>query len=178
YGDANNVVEEVGQDGNNAVVVPRFHWDAARSGFILRRFADLEGLKTDKGFKELHCNAVAKDLAEFAEVPVMGNQVYNHLRKWRAKWVRITRLKKLSDVEFLNTPILHYQLMQAIFGGGVATGRFAMGSNEPLNITKSETIDLDVDTHIQVDEDPIPAETKPKVEATKKGKRRRAPDEH
>ncbi|KAJ1294039.1 hypothetical protein BS78_01G115600 [Paspalum vaginatum] len=64
--------------------------------------------------------------------------------------------------------------MEAIFGGGVATGRYATGSNEPLNIPEGETIDLDADTSIEVDEDPIPeGEVKPKVEPTKKSKRKR-----
>ncbi|KAJ1254823.1 hypothetical protein BS78_K322000 [Paspalum vaginatum] len=164
-----------------------------------------ESLKTDKGFKEVQCNAVAKDLAEFAEVPVCGTQVYNHLRKWRAKWGKICRLKKLSgalwdDNNFmisldqeqynghtkvrdsgscrLNTPILHYQPMEAIFGGGVATGRYAMGSNEPLDIPpEDKTTDLDADTPNQVDEETIPTETKPKVEPTKRGKRKRVPND-
>ena len=94
----NHVNVEEDEEGNNGGPVPRFHWDVARSGFILRRFADLvsEGLKTDKGFKEVHCNAVAKDLAEFADVVVSGTQVHNHLRKWRTKWAKICRLKNLS----------------------------------------------------------------------------------
>ncbi|KAJ1293799.1 hypothetical protein BS78_01G096400 [Paspalum vaginatum] len=164
-----------------------------------------EGSKTDKGFKEVHTNAVAKDLSKFVGVAVSGTQVYNHLRKWRVKWGKICRLKNLSaalwdetnfmisldqehynghtkahpkDDEFLNTLIVHYQPMEAIFGGGVATGRYAMGSNEPLEIpADADTIDLDDDTPIQVDEDTIPIETKPKVEPTKKGKRKRVPDD-
>jgi methionine salvage enolase-phosphatase E1 len=27
---------------------------------------------------------------------VSGSQLYNHLQKWRAKWVKIYRLKELS----------------------------------------------------------------------------------
>ncbi|WVZ62914.1 hypothetical protein U9M48_012605, partial [Paspalum notatum var. saurae] len=200
------LVAEVGEEGNNGVPVPRLHWDVARSGFILRRFAHLvsEGLKTDKGLKEVHCNAVAKELAKFAEVPVVSTQVYNHLRKWRAKWVKITKLKNLSgalwdennfmislelehynghckahpkDAEFLNTLILHYQPMEAIFGSGVATDRYAMWSNEPLDIPEDETIDLDAETPVQADEDHVLVETKPKIEPSKKGKRKRAPDD-
>ncbi|KAJ1294151.1 hypothetical protein BS78_01G123900 [Paspalum vaginatum] len=181
-----------------------------KAAFLGRKHTTIQnamdaGLKTDKGFKEVHCNAVAKDLAKFAKVHVTGIQVYNHLRKWRAKWVRITRLKELSgalwdennfmtsldqehynghikvhpkDADFLNTPIAHYQPMEAIFGGGVATGRYATGSNEPLNIPEGETIDLDADTSIEVDEDPIPeGEVKPKVEPTKKSKRKRVLDD-
>ena len=49
-----------------------------------------------------------------------------------------------KDVEFLNCPIQHYLHMQNIFGSGVATGRFAMGSSEPLGEPQDhETIDLD-----------------------------------
>uniref|UniRef100_A0A0E0CH15 Myb/SANT-like domain-containing protein n=1 Tax=Oryza meridionalis TaxID=40149 RepID=A0A0E0CH15_9ORYZ len=86
-------------------------------------------------------------------------QVYNHLRKWRSRWVCIARLKDLSgalwddhnnmivleeehymghtkdkpkDVEFLNVPLENYTPMSIIFGGTQATGRFAMGSNEAL----------------------------------------------
>ncbi|KAJ1292049.1 hypothetical protein BS78_02G362300 [Paspalum vaginatum] len=139
-----------------------------------------EGLKTDKGFKEVQCNAVAKDLVEFAEVPVSGTQVYNHLRKWRAKWEQYNGHTKAypKDAEFLNTTIVHYQPMETIFGGGVATSRYAMGSNEPLEIPpEAETIDLDADTPSQVDEETIPTETKPKIEPTKKGKRKRVLDD-
>jgi hypothetical protein len=37
-----------------------------------------------------------------------------------------------KDAKFLNVPIVNYQFMQTIFGSGVATGHFAMGSNEAL----------------------------------------------
>ncbi|KAK3132165.1 hypothetical protein QOZ80_6AG0516760 [Eleusine coracana subsp. coracana] len=37
-----------------------------------------------------------------------------------------------KDAEYLNTPIENYLTMQIIFGNGQATGRFAMGSNDPL----------------------------------------------
>jgi hypothetical protein len=64
------------------------------SAFVLRWFADLvgEGVRTDKGFKDVHLNAVARDLSEFINLEVSGTQVYNHLRKWRSRWVKICRL--------------------------------------------------------------------------------------
>ena len=67
------------------------------SGFVLRRFSDLvgEGLKTGKGFKEVHLNQVARQLVEFANVQVTSTQVYNHLRKWRSRWQKICRLKEI-----------------------------------------------------------------------------------
>jgi hypothetical protein len=39
------------------------------------------GVKTDKGFKEIHLNSVAKNVSEFCGQEVTGQQVYNHLRK-------------------------------------------------------------------------------------------------
>jgi hypothetical protein len=53
-------------------------------------------VRTDKGFKEVHLNQVAKALQEFSGNEVSGTQVYNHLRKWRQRWVRITKLRELS----------------------------------------------------------------------------------
>jgi len=37
-----------------------------------------------------------------------------------------------KDAEFQNVHLVNYPQMQAIFASGVATGRYAMGSNEPL----------------------------------------------
>jgi len=47
--------------------------------------------------------------------------------------------------------------MQTIFGAGVATGRFAMGSGEALGIpAEQETIDMDNDApEAQKDEGPV-----------------------
>ena len=51
-----------------------------------------------------------------------------------------------KDAEFLNTHLVNYLQMQMIFGSGVATGKFAMGSNEPLGEQQEpDTIDLDAD---------------------------------
>ncbi|KAJ1258462.1 hypothetical protein BS78_10G077000 [Paspalum vaginatum] len=136
-------------------------WTSAMSSFVLRRMCQLitTGVRTDKGFKEVHLNQVAKALQEFCGNEVSGTQVYNHLRKWRQRWVRINKLRELSgalwdednfmitledehykghvkthpkDADFLNKPIENYQQMQIIFGNGLATGKFAMGSNEAL----------------------------------------------
>jgi hypothetical protein len=43
-------------------------WTPVMSSFMLHRFADLvgEGVKTDKGFKEVHVNTVAKQVSEFS----------------------------------------------------------------------------------------------------------------
>jgi methionine salvage enolase-phosphatase E1 len=74
------------------------HWTPVLSSFMLRRFHDLvgQGVKIDKGFKEVHVRQVSQLLSEFAGVNVSTQQIYNHLRKWRQRWVKIVRLKDLS----------------------------------------------------------------------------------
>jgi hypothetical protein len=73
-------------------------WTDPMSGFVLRHMCQLitTGVRTDKGFKEVHLNQVAKALHEFSGQEVTGTQVYNHLRKWRQRWVRVTKLRELS----------------------------------------------------------------------------------
>jgi hypothetical protein len=73
-------------------------WNPIMAAFVLRRFADLvgEGVKTNKGFKEVHLNTVARQVSEFSGQEVTGTHVYNHLRKWRQCWVRVCKLKDLS----------------------------------------------------------------------------------
>ncbi|KAK3158417.1 hypothetical protein QOZ80_2AG0136980 [Eleusine coracana subsp. coracana] len=151
---------QAGNGNHGARTVMR--WTPIMSGFILRWFVDLvgQGVKTDKGFKEVHVNNVARALTDFSGQEVSGTQVYNHLRKWRQRWVKVCRLKDLSganwdentcsilldnehllghtkdhpkEAEFSNCPIENYLQMQIIFGNGQATRRFAMGSNEPLS---------------------------------------------
>ncbi|CAO2170864.1 unnamed protein product [Urochloa humidicola] len=136
-------------------------WTSAMSGFVLRLMCQLieTGVRTDKGFKEMHLNQVAKYLSEFTGMEVTGTQVYNHLRKWRQRLVKVSKLRELSgaqwvenvsmisleeehylghikdhpkDAEFLNAPIVNYKEMEIIFGNALATGKYAMGSNEAL----------------------------------------------
>ncbi|TVU43930.1 hypothetical protein EJB05_03351, partial [Eragrostis curvula] len=136
-------------------------WTSAMSTFVLRRMCQLisTGVRTDKGFKEVHLNQVAKALQEFSGNDVTGTQVYNHPRKWRQRWMKVSKLRELSganwdedlcmisleeehykghikahpkDAEYLNKPIENYKQMEMIFGTGLATGKYAMGSNEPL----------------------------------------------
>ena len=42
-------------------------WASVMSGFVLRKFIELvgQGVKTDKGFKEVHLNSVARSLSDF-----------------------------------------------------------------------------------------------------------------
>ena len=55
-----------------------------------------QGVKTDKGFKEVRVRQVELMVSEFARVNVSTQQIYNHLRKWRQRWVKIVKLKHLS----------------------------------------------------------------------------------
>ncbi|KAJ1274811.1 hypothetical protein BS78_05G089100 [Paspalum vaginatum] len=137
-------------------------WTSAMSYFMLRRMCRLisTGVRTDKGFKEVHLNQVAKAVQKFSGTEVSANQVYNHLRKWRLRWIRVSKLRELSgalwddensmitldddhykghiqahpkDAEYLNKPIANYQQMMIIFWNGMATGKYAMGNNEALD---------------------------------------------
>jgi hypothetical protein len=62
------------EDDSPAPPLPNgpMHWAPVQPGFMLRRFHDLvvQGLKTDKGFKEVHVRQVATMLSEFATVNV------------------------------------------------------------------------------------------------------------
>ncbi|KAK3151834.1 hypothetical protein QOZ80_3AG0251250 [Eleusine coracana subsp. coracana] len=136
-------------------------WSAANSRFVLRAICELvgQGARIDKGFKEVLVNQVAKALREFSGDEVTATQVYNHLRKWRQRWGKVSKLKDLSgaqwdddtksivlehehylghikdhpkDAEYLNRPIEFYTEMETAFGSTMATVRFAMGSGEAL----------------------------------------------
>lgn len=101
------LLPETQADGTESVPNPAasrqsMRWTNVMSAFVLKRFCQLisTGIRTDKGFKEVHLNQVAKDLKEFSGHDVTGTQVYNHLRKWRQRWVRIIKLRELSGALF------------------------------------------------------------------------------
>jgi hypothetical protein len=58
------------------------------------------GLRTDKGFKEVHLVSVSKALFEHCGAEVTSTQVYNHLRKWRTRWIQISKLRDLSGAQW------------------------------------------------------------------------------
>ncbi len=92
-------------------------WTNSMSSFVLSRMCQLisSGVRTDKGFKEVHLNQVAKALNEFTGNEVTGTQVYNHLRKWRQRWIRVTKLRELSgalwdeDTSMISLEEEHYK---------------------------------------------------------------------
>ena len=73
-------------------------WPPFLSTFVLNKMCELiaSGVRTNKGFKEVHLNAVAKLVFEFSGQEVTPTQIYNHPRKWRVRWIKVSKLKDLS----------------------------------------------------------------------------------
>jgi len=73
-------------------------WTNNSSGFVLRRMAAMvsDGSRPDKVFKDKDVNQVARSLKDWCGEIVCPTQVYNHLRKWRQKWQKMSKLKDLS----------------------------------------------------------------------------------
>jgi hypothetical protein len=104
---ATPAVVELGADAPDAEgaaggVRPPTRWNNSTSGFVLRRMAQIlsDGSRTDKVFKDKDVNTVAKALREYTGDVVSPTQVYNHLRKWKQKWSRVSKLKDLSGALF------------------------------------------------------------------------------
>ncbi|KAM0877233.1 hypothetical protein ACQ4PT_035638 [Festuca glaucescens] len=155
-------VEEILDDGPQPKKAAKIMtWTPPMSACLLKCLAHIvaKGVKTDKGFKEVHITKAAKDVTQLVGYEVTTTQVTNHLRKWKTRWQKIDKLRTLSgalwdddakmivladqhyldhtqdhkgDVEFLNTPLLNYEYMEACFANKLATGKFAMWSNEAL----------------------------------------------
>jgi hypothetical protein len=73
-------------------------WLPFMSSFVIERMCALikSGIRTDKGFKEVHLTAMAKAVMEHCGADVLSTQVYNHLRKGRLRWLTVSRLCELS----------------------------------------------------------------------------------
>ena len=73
-------------------------WQPFMSTFVLNKMCELisSGVRTDKGFKEVHLNTFAKQVVEFCGQEVSATQVYNHPRKWRGRWIQVSKLRDLS----------------------------------------------------------------------------------
>ena len=55
-----------------------------------------DGSRPDKVFKDKDVNQMARALEDWCGEIVSPTQVYNHLRKWRQKWQKVSKLKDLS----------------------------------------------------------------------------------
>jgi hypothetical protein len=73
-------------------------WTPPLSACLLRSLAHIaaKGVKTDKGFKEVHITKAAKDVTQLVGYEVTTTQVTNHLRKWKTRWQKIDKLRTLS----------------------------------------------------------------------------------
>jgi hypothetical protein len=76
-------------------------WLPFQSTFILQKMCELikTGIHTDKGFREVHLVSVSKALFEHCGAEVTSTQVYNHLRKWKTRWVHISKLRDPSAAQ-------------------------------------------------------------------------------
>ncbi|CAM0882512.1 unnamed protein product [Alopecurus aequalis] len=153
-------------------------WLPFMSTFVINHMVGLirTGVRTDKGFKEVHLTLCAKALFVHCGTKVTSTQVYNNLRKWRQR-IKVSKLRDLSgaqwceetftiilaeshyqghikdhpkDAEFLNKTILNYTQMQIIFSFGLATGKFAMGSGDPLSMPLPEDAETQQESDIVI----------------------------
>ncbi|KAI5001177.1 hypothetical protein ZWY2020_011136 [Hordeum vulgare] len=113
--------------------------------------------------------------------PVTGDQVKNHLKKWRKIWGKVVNLKNLSgalwdedtctigsvrstiqgithkvDAPFLNTPIEHYYALASIYGTIGAKGLGARSVNNLLSIDIEDEENAEVKTSPNVGESSDP----------------------
>ncbi|KAI4995857.1 hypothetical protein ZWY2020_037945 [Hordeum vulgare] len=137
------------------------NWIPPMLAMMMKGLAEVaaKGVKTDEGFKEGDKLKVAKSICAFVGYDVSMTQVHNHIRKWQNRWTRIVYLQILSedlwdddkkmimledqhylghthdhqmDVDFLNTPLEHYNYMQLCFANELATRGYAMDTIVPL----------------------------------------------
>jgi hypothetical protein len=92
-------VEEIPDVGAKAKKTGKvMTWTPPMSACMLRCLADIaaKGVKTDKGFKEIHITKAAKVVSQLLGYEVTTIQVSNHLRKWKARYQKIKKLRMLS----------------------------------------------------------------------------------
>jgi hypothetical protein len=97
------------------------------------------GMHTDKGFKEVHLTAISKALFEHCRAEVTSTQVYNHVRKWRMRWIHVSKLRDLSGAQWdengciIMLEVDHYQ-------GHIMVSTFVTSNYFALVICSSLTI--------------------------------------
>ena len=99
---AKNAIRRAGGKYKKNKMGTQMKWPAFLSTFVLNKMCELigSGVRTDKGFKEVHLNTVAKLVFEFSGQEVTSTQIYNHLRKWRVRWIKVSKLKELSGAHW------------------------------------------------------------------------------
>ena len=73
-------------------------WTSTQSSFMLTFLSNIvaNGTRTSSGFKKVHLNSCAKTLNEYFKLSRTGDQIANHLKTWKKKYVKINQLRKLS----------------------------------------------------------------------------------
>ncbi|KAM0923632.1 hypothetical protein ACQ4PT_005422 [Festuca glaucescens] len=92
-------VEEILDDGPQPKKAAKIMtWTPPMSACLLKCLAHIaaKGVKTNKGFKEVHITKAAKDVTQLVGYEVTTTQVTNHLRKWKTRWQKIDKLRTLS----------------------------------------------------------------------------------
>lgn len=66
--------------------------------FILSFLSNIvaNGIRTSSGFKKINLNSCAKTLNDHFKLIRTGDQIGNHLKIWKRKYVKINQLRKLS----------------------------------------------------------------------------------
>ncbi|KAM3411616.1 hypothetical protein ACQJBY_003348 [Aegilops geniculata] len=166
-------------------------------GFLAGLIADEKS--TSSGFRDVHHRQCAAVLNEQFKLSVTGEQVKNHLKKWRKIWTKVVNLKNLSgalwdedtctirlseehyawhcmthkaDAPFLNTPIEHYHAMAAIYGTIGAKGLNARSGNDLLSTDLEDEENGEVNTSPNVGESALP-----KAPPKKKAKVKHVPED-
>jgi hypothetical protein len=83
---------------------PNMMWNPNLSEFFLNRICEQvdRGINLSRGFKECYLKSVCNDVKDFIGITVTPCWVYNHIRKCKAKWTTVCKIKKL--VRVCNTP--------------------------------------------------------------------------
>ena len=73
-------------------------WTNSMTNKMMEILCDMvaSGKRTSCGFKKVHHNQCAAGLNDQFKLAITGDQVSNHLKKWRKVWGKIVQLKNLS----------------------------------------------------------------------------------
>ena len=93
------------QMGSGPTSRQTMQWTAPLSLFVLNRVVQLveQGIQFDKCFKDRYIRKVSDVVLEFTRLTISSTQIYNHLRRWRGRWVRINELKRMPGVVWYET---------------------------------------------------------------------------
>jgi methionine salvage enolase-phosphatase E1 len=80
-------------------------WHAAPSTFMLNWVCKLvkEEMTGVQFFRNRELNEIVQAILKFTGREVCVDQVYNHLRHWRARWVQVCRLKRSEGVRWVES---------------------------------------------------------------------------